>query len=40
MSWGLDFISEEDFINHVGEKTHGFNREDDSPPLYLFTFRR
>ena len=22
-------------IKHVGEKTHGFNREDDSPPLYF-----
>ena len=23
------------FITHVGEKTHGFNREDDSPSLYF-----
>lgn len=23
------------YTGHVGEKTHGFNREDDSPPFYF-----
>ena len=22
-------------LKHVGEKNHGFNREDDSPPFYF-----
>ncbi len=26
----------DDIITHVGEKTHGFNHEDDSPSLYYF----
>lgn len=26
---------EGDIIIHVGEKTHSFNREDDSPPIYF-----
>ena len=29
----INFSSACDFINNKGEKTHGFNREDDSPML-------
>jgi len=32
---GDQFSGRDSFIKHVGEKTHGFNREDDSPPFYF-----